>query len=77
MSGTAWLPFSNKSTQKVWENKRETKSQSQKGAEIIIKKRRSRGGGLSPVKVNSERCLMTSARVRAVRRPKGLHLGEM
>lgn len=45
MSGTAWLPFSNKSTQKVWENKRETKSQSQKGAEIIIKKRRSRGGG--------------------------------
>ena len=72
-SGTAWLPFSNKSTEKVWENGKERKSQSQKDAEIIIKKRRrSRGGGLSPVKVNSERFLTTSARVRAVLRPKGL-----
>lgn len=72
-SGTAWLPFSNNSAKKVWENRRETKSPSWKGDDIIIQKgRRRRGGGLSPVKVNSERFLTKSVRVRAVPRPTAL-----
>lgn len=69
-SGTAWLPFSNKSAEKVWENGRETKSESQKGAEIMIKKRRRRRR--CPVRVSSERFLTTPARVGAVPCPKGL-----
>lgn len=70
-SGTAWLLFSNKSIEEVWENRRERTSPSQKGAEIITKKRRR---SLSQFKFCQceLRDFLTSARVQAVSCCKGL-----